>query len=192
MEYISFWSFRLGLWHRGDILCWVFEYRSLASDPGFLEPMLCSLDSCCDGGWDFFLICISVATHGFCSMLYAKDDSFLHIIWMMGVKIEVLSRTIYLNDLNPCSVCAINISRKSTLLSCYFSIVNCIDDRIEFMWSRNVWTSSWWGKRMNASSTYLSHIMALVMPFLRSIPEGWGTARPKQCEHNNKDEGNSP
>ena len=37
-------------------------------------------------------------------------------------------------------------------------IVNCIDGQIEFMWSSNFWTSSWWGQKMNVSSTYLSHI----------------------------------
>ena len=37
------------------------------------------------------------------------------------------------------------------------SPVNCIDGQIEFMWSSNIWTSSWWGQRMNVSSTYLSH-----------------------------------
>ena len=62
----------------------------------------------------------------------------------------------YTDDLNPCSVRV--TSRKGNLLSCSFSIVNCIDGRIEFTWSSNIWTSSWWGQRMNVSSTYLSHI----------------------------------
>ena len=64
----------------------------------------------------------------------------------------------YTDDLNPCSVRVTNTSRKGNLLSCSFSMVNCIDGRIEFMWSSNIWTSSWWGQRMNVSSTYLSHI----------------------------------
>ena len=66
----------------------------------------------------------------------------------------------YTDDLNPCSVRVrvTNTSRKGNLLSCSFSIVNCIDGRIEFTWSSNIWTSSWWGQRMNVSSTYLSHI----------------------------------
>ena len=62
----------------------------------------------------------------------------------------------YMDDLNPCSLCITNTSRKGNLLS--FSNVNCIDGRIEFTWSSNVWTSSWWGQRMNVPSTYLSHI----------------------------------
>ena len=38
----------------------------------------------------------------------------------------------YTNDLNPCSVRVTNTSRKGNFLSCSFSIVNCIDGRIEF------------------------------------------------------------
>ena len=64
----------------------------------------------------------------------------------------------YTDDLNPCSVCVTNTLKKGSLLSCSFSIVNYIDGWIEFTWSSNVWTSSWWGQRMNMSSTYLSHI----------------------------------
>ena len=64
----------------------------------------------------------------------------------------------YTNDLNTYSVCATNTLRKGNSLSCSFSIVNSINDQIEFVWSSDVWTSSWWGKRMNVSSTYLSHI----------------------------------
>ena len=52
----------------------------------------------------------------------------------------------------------LNTSRKGNLLSCSFFIVNCIDGRIEFTWSSNIWTSSWWGQRMNVSSMYPSHI----------------------------------
>ena len=36
------------------------------------------------------------------------------------------------DDLNPCSVRVTNKSRKGNLLSCFFSIVNCIDGQIEF------------------------------------------------------------
>ena len=64
----------------------------------------------------------------------------------------------YIDDLKPCSVHVTDTSKKGNLLSCSFSIVNCINGRIEFMWSSNIWTSSWWGQRMNVSSTYLSHI----------------------------------
>ena len=64
----------------------------------------------------------------------------------------------YTDDLNPSSVRVTNTSRKGNLLSCSFSIVNCIDGQIEFAWSSNIWFSSWWGQRMNVSSTYLSHI----------------------------------
>ena len=35
--------------------------------------------------------------------------------------------------------------------------VNCIDDLIEFTWSRSVLTSFWLGQRINVPSTYLSH-----------------------------------
>ena len=48
MDYISFGSFRLGLWHRADIMWWGFGYRLLSSYPGFLEPMLYALSSCYD------------------------------------------------------------------------------------------------------------------------------------------------
>ena len=41
----------------------------------------------------------------------------------------------YTDDLNPSSVRVSDTSRKGNLLSCSFSIVNCIDGRIEFMWS---------------------------------------------------------
>ena len=50
IDYISFGSFRLVLWHRPDILWWVFGYCLLSSYPGFLEPMLCALGSCYDEG----------------------------------------------------------------------------------------------------------------------------------------------
>ena len=56
------------------------------------------------------------------------------------------------------SLCVTNTSRKGNLMSCSFSIVNCIDGWIEFTWSSNIWTSSWCSQRMNGSSTYLSHI----------------------------------
>ena len=46
MDNISFESFWLVLWHRADILWWVFGYCPLSSYPGFLEPMLCTLGSC--------------------------------------------------------------------------------------------------------------------------------------------------
>ena len=38
----------------------------------------------------------------------------------------------YTDDLNPCSMRVTNTSRKGNLLSCSFSMVNCIDGRIEF------------------------------------------------------------
>ena len=62
------------------------------------------------------------------------------------------------DELYPYSVRVTHTSRKGNLLSCSFSIVNCIDGRIEFTWSSNGWTFSWWGQRTNVSSTYLSHI----------------------------------
>ena len=39
----------------------------------------------------------------------------------------------YTDDLNPCSLHVTNTARKGNLLSCSFSLVNCIDGRIEFM-----------------------------------------------------------
>ena len=38
----------------------------------------------------------------------------------------------YTDNLNPCSVRVTNTSRKGNLLSCSFSMMNCIDGRIEF------------------------------------------------------------
>ena len=64
----------------------------------------------------------------------------------------------YTDDLNRCSVRVTNTSRKGNLLSCSFPIVNSIDGLIEFTWSSNIWTSSWYGQTMNVSSTYLSQI----------------------------------
>ena len=63
----------------------------------------------------------------------------------------------YTDDLNFCSVQVISTSRKDNLLSYTFSILNCIDGWIEFTWSSSIWTSSWWGQRINVSYTYLSH-----------------------------------
>ena len=64
----------------------------------------------------------------------------------------------YTDDLNSCSASTTNMSRKGSLLSCSFPIVNCIEGRIKFIWSSNVWKSSWWGQGINVSSMYLSHI----------------------------------
>ena len=43
----------------------------------------------------------------------------------------------YTDDLNPCSVRVTITSKKGNLLSCPFSVVNCIDGRIEFTLSSN-------------------------------------------------------
>ena len=43
MDYLSFGSFQIVLWHRADILWWVFGYCPLSSYLGFLEPMLCAI-----------------------------------------------------------------------------------------------------------------------------------------------------
>ena len=64
----------------------------------------------------------------------------------------------YTDDLNPWSVRVTNTSRKGNLLSCSFFTMNYINGLIEFTWSSNIWSFSWWGQRMNVSSTYLSHI----------------------------------
>ena len=50
MDYISFESFQLVFWRRGDWLRWVSGYCFLSLDPDFLKPMLCSLGSCCNEG----------------------------------------------------------------------------------------------------------------------------------------------
>ena len=75
-------------------------------------------------------------------------------LWYSPLKVGLR----YTDDLIPCSVRVTDTSRKVNLLYCSFSIVNCIDGRIEFTWSSNIWTSPLWGQRMNVSSTYLSHI----------------------------------
>ena len=53
MDCITFNFFWLSIWHRADRLWWVFflwgGYHFLI-DLNFLELMLCSLGSCCDGG----------------------------------------------------------------------------------------------------------------------------------------------
>ena len=63
----------------------------------------------------------------------------------------------YTDDLNHCSERVISISRKENLLICFFSIVNWINDRIEFTLSSSILTSSWWSQSMKVSSTYLNH-----------------------------------
>ena len=59
MDNISFRSIWQSLWHRVDILWWVFGYCLLSPNRGFLEPMLCALGSCYDGvcvlNWSFLL-----------------------------------------------------------------------------------------------------------------------------------------
>ena len=50
MDDIYFGCFRLVLWHRADIPWWVFVDYPPSSYLGFLEPMLCALGSCNDGG----------------------------------------------------------------------------------------------------------------------------------------------
>ena len=80
----------------------------------------------------------------------------------MGVEIEVLSGGRWAYDTQMTwilALCMLLIHRgRAIWLSCFFSIVNCIDGRIEFTRSSNVWKFSWGGLRMNVSSTYLSHI----------------------------------
>ena len=83
-------------------------------------------------------------------------DSYLYIVWIVGVEVEVLSSEGWFS-IHGCTeslICA----RKDNLLSRSFSIRNCIDGWIEFTWSISAWTSFWWGQRRNVSSTYLSHI----------------------------------
>ena len=45
---------------------------------------------------------------------------------------HTLSELKYTDNLNPCFVHVTNTSRKAYLLSCSFSVVNCIDGQIEF------------------------------------------------------------
>ena len=49
MDNISFESFKLGLWYKVDRLWWIYEY-SQSFNRDFLELMLCTQSSCCDGG----------------------------------------------------------------------------------------------------------------------------------------------
>ena len=143
-----FWSFRLVLWHRADILWWVFGYCPLSSYPGFLEPMLCALGSCYDGG------CVSDISFLLDILL---DIAFFTVYGRWELKLRYCPVKVFLqytDDLNPCSVRVTITSSRGNLLSCYFSIVNCIDGLIEFSWSSYVWISSWRGQRMNVSSTY--------------------------------------
>ena len=63
----------------------------------------------------------------------------------------------YTDDLNLCSGHVTYTSRKGNLLSCSFSILNCVEYQIEFTWSSNSLISSQWRQRTNVSSTYLSH-----------------------------------
>ena len=77
--------------------------------------------------------------------------------WSLGTVLWRLTFNARMDDLNPYSMQVICTSRKDDLLSCSFSIVNCIDDWIKFTWSSSIWTSSWWGQRMNVSFMYLSH-----------------------------------
>ena len=109
----------------------------------------------------FFLICISIATYGLARCWKQRTIPFftVYVWWELKLRycpVKVGLR--YTDDLNPCSVRITNTSRKANLLSFSFSVVNWIDGRIEFTWSSNAWTSSWWGKKMNVSSTYQSHI----------------------------------
>ena len=105
----------------------------------------------------------------------------------------------YTDNLNPCSVRVISKSWKDYLLSCSFSIMNCIDGRIVFIWSSSIWISFWWNQKMNVSSSYLSHNdgfspRCCVGSRVRheTLEEGRRRYRPKRCEYNNEDEVNSP
>ena len=165
IDYLFFW---IRLWHRANGLWWVFVYCSPLFDPDFLELMLYFLASCCNGG----------SLKLFISSWYASLSLLMAFAWCcrqwtipfftlyrwMELKLRYCQVKVdfwYMYDLIPCSVQIINISRKYNLLSCSFSIVNCIDGWIEFTWSSCARTSSWWDQRMNASSVYLSHIDGL-------------------------------
>ena len=90
MDYTSFGSFWLVLWHRADILLWFFGYCPLSSYSGFLELMLCAL------GIHFFTV------YGW---------------WKLKLRycpVKVGLR--YTDDLNPCLVRVTNTSRKA---NCY-------------------------------------------------------------------------
>ena len=73
----------------GQIDCGEFPDIVLSLDLDFLEPMLYSPGSYCGEGCllnSFLLIPITV-TNGFCLMLWATNNSFLYIIWIVGVEV---------------------------------------------------------------------------------------------------------
>ena len=94
--------------------------------------------------------------------------------WELKLRYSPVKVDLWYTDLlNSCSVHVSNTLKKYNLLSYSFSIVNCIDDQIEFTWSSNVWKFFWWGQRMNVSSMYLSHIDGFFEVFHVYVGQYW-------------------
>ena len=159
MDYISFGSFQLVLWHRADTVVSFCVLSSILLSR-FLEVNLMRSGQLLQWRLSLKLIISSWYASVLLLIVFAWCCKqwiilFFTLYGWWGLKLRYCLVKVglqYTDDLNPCSVRVTNTSRKGNLLSCSFSIVNCIDDRIEFMWSSNVWTSSWWDQRMNVSS----------------------------------------
>ena len=92
MNYISFGSFRLVLWHRADIPWWFFGYYPPSS---YLVCYALWVVVTMEGVSQtnhFFLICITTATNGFCSMLQATDYSIKDVV-QSSVKVPEFDKT---------------------------------------------------------------------------------------------------
>ena len=108
-----------------------------------------------------FLKCISIATNGF-YLDVVSNELFLSLPYMDNnwnwgtVKWRLAYDTQMTWTLARCML--LIVRGRGICYLPFFFIVNCIDGRIDFTWSSKIWTSSWWGQRMNVSSTYLSHV----------------------------------
>ena len=154
MDYISFGSFRHHTVVSFRVLFFILLSRFLGTDVmhsgSLLQWMLCL--RLIISSWYASVSLLMV----FIRRCKQQTIPFFTVYGWWELKLRYCSVKVglrYTDDLNPCSVCVTNISRKGNLLSCSFSIVNCIDGRVEFTWSSNIWTSSYWGQRMNVSST---------------------------------------
>ena len=121
--------------------------------------MLYALGGCCDGSCALNLSFLLDIHQYQCCRQWTIPFFILHGWWELKLRYcPVKVGLWYTDDLNPCFAHVTNTSRKVNLLFRSFSIVNCIDGRIEFTWSCNVWRSSWWSQRMNVLPMYLSRI----------------------------------
>ena len=131
---LIFEFFQIGFWQRAERLWWIFVYHSLFY-LDFLEPILCSLGSCCERG------CLL-------NSLFPLDTPYYHCWWLL-LSVVSIKGSLFLYyvygwwELNfwllsgegwlsihrwPESLQVISTYRKNNLLSCLFSIGNCIDD----------------------------------------------------------------